>query len=161
MLASGVIEASLSPYSSPIVMAPTKYGRFRFYVDFLRLNEITEDSAQPLPVIHEVLKDLGEATIFSTLDLCSEYWQIPLTDRARNYTVFVTPDSRQYAFRVTPFRLQGAGRAGLEYLGYIITATHNKVKPEHVRAVLEAESHGPGRTLSLYCCLRVAKGIRS
>jgi hypothetical protein len=39
-----------------------------------------EDSAQPLPVIHEVLKNLPEAIIFSTLDLRSGYWQIPLTD---------------------------------------------------------------------------------
>jgi hypothetical protein len=88
MLASGVIEASSSPYSSPIVMAPKNDGKFRFCVDFRRLNGIMEDSAQPLPVIYEVLKDLGEATIFSTLNLRSGYWQIPLTDRAKKYTGF-------------------------------------------------------------------------
>jgi hypothetical protein len=44
------------------------------------------DSTQPLPVIHKVLKDLSNATIFSTLDLGSGYWQISLTDRAQKYT---------------------------------------------------------------------------
>jgi hypothetical protein len=48
-LASGVIEA-LSSYSSHI-MTPKKDGKFRFCVDFRRLNGITEDCAQPLPVI--------------------------------------------------------------------------------------------------------------
>jgi hypothetical protein len=77
MLASGIIETSSSPYSSPIVMAPKKDGKFRFCVDFRRLNSITEDSAQPLPVIQEVLKDLGEATVFFTLDLRSESRSTP------------------------------------------------------------------------------------
>jgi hypothetical protein len=64
MLASGIIEASISPYSSPMAMAPKKDGKFCFCVDFRRLNGIIEDSDQPLPVIHEVLNYLGKATIF-------------------------------------------------------------------------------------------------
>jgi hypothetical protein len=117
MLADGIIEATTSPYSSPIVMVAKKDGRYRFCVDYRRLNSITEDSAQPLPVIQEVLKDLGNATIFSTLDLCSGYWQIPLTERAKRYTAFVTPDCGQYAFRVTPFGLKGAGRTCTQLIG--------------------------------------------
>jgi hypothetical protein len=73
VLAYGIIEATSSPYSSPIVMVAKKDGRYRFCVDYQRLNRITEDSAQPLPVIHEVFKDLGNATMFSTLDLRSGY----------------------------------------------------------------------------------------
>jgi hypothetical protein len=49
-------------------------------------------------------------TIFSLLHLRSGYWQIPLTERAKRYTAFVTPDGGQYAFRVTSFGLKGAGR---------------------------------------------------
>jgi hypothetical protein len=80
-------------------MASKKDGKYRFCVDFQRLNSITEDSAQPLPVIHEILKNRGEATVFSTLDLWGGYWQIPLTERAKKYTAFVTPDGGQYAFK--------------------------------------------------------------
>jgi hypothetical protein len=122
MLASGIIKASSSPYSSPIVMAPKKNGKFRFCVDFRRLNGITEDCAQPLPVIHTVLKDLGEATIFSILDLRSGYWKIPLTDRAKKYTAFVTPDGGQYAFKVTLFGLQKAGRTCTQLVGREVLA---------------------------------------
>jgi hypothetical protein len=34
MLASGISDASSSPYSSPIVMAPKKNGKYRYCVDF-------------------------------------------------------------------------------------------------------------------------------
>jgi hypothetical protein len=122
MLASGVLKASSSPNSAPIVMVPKKDGKFRFCVDFRRLNGFAEDSAQPIPVIHEVLKDLGEATIFSTLDLRSGYWQIPLTDQAKKYTVFVTPDGGQYAFKVTPFGLQGVGKTCTQLVGQEVLA---------------------------------------
>jgi hypothetical protein len=73
MLADEIIEATSSPYSSSIVMVTKNDGRYRFCVDYRRLNSITEDSAQSLPVIHEVLKDLENATIFSTLDLRSGF----------------------------------------------------------------------------------------
>jgi hypothetical protein len=73
-------------------MAPKKYEKFYFCIDIRHFNGITEDSTQPLLVNNEVLKDLGEATIFSTLDIYSGNWQIPLTDHARKYTAFVTPN---------------------------------------------------------------------
>jgi hypothetical protein len=103
-------------------MAPKKDGKYRFCVDFRRLNSITEDSAQPLLVIDEVLQDLGEATVFSMLDLRSGYWQIPLTERVKKYTAFVTPDGGQYAFKVTPLGLQGVGRTCTQLVGQEVLA---------------------------------------
>jgi hypothetical protein len=89
MLAEGIIDVMSSPYFSPLVMVAKKDG-------------IMEDSAQPLPAIHEVLKDQGRATIFATLYLRYDYWQILLMDRAKKYTAFVTSDGDQYAFMVIP-----------------------------------------------------------
>ena len=37
-----VIEPSVSPYSSPIVLVPKKDGSVRFYIDFRKLNKVTE-----------------------------------------------------------------------------------------------------------------------
>ena len=61
MLADGLIEPSFSPYSSPIVMDKKKDGNFRFCIDFHRLNAITKDTAQNLPIIREVIKDIESA----------------------------------------------------------------------------------------------------
>jgi hypothetical protein len=131
MLADGIIEATSSPYSSPIVLVVKKVSRYHFCVDYRRLNSIMEDSAQPLPVIHEVLKDLGNATIFSTLNLRSGYWQIPLTERAKRYTAFVTPGGGQYAFRVTPFGLKGAGRTCTQLIGQEVLADFQQRSLSH------------------------------
>ena len=108
MLADGLIEPSFSPYSSSIVMDRKKDNKFRFCNDFRRLNAITEDTAQNLLVIREVIKDIGIAKIFTTLDLKHGYWQIPLTERAKSYTAFATPDGRLYQWRVMPFGLKNA-----------------------------------------------------
>lgn len=108
MLAAGVIAPCISEYSSPIVMAPKKDGQYRFCVDYRRLNGITEDSAQPIPRISDALRDLGDAIIFSTLDLKSGYWQVPMDQSSIKYTAFATPSGGAYAFQVMPFGLKGA-----------------------------------------------------
>ena len=108
MLADGLIEPSSSPYSSPIVMDRKKDGDFRFCNDFRRLNSITKDTAQNLAIIREVIKDIGSAKIFTTLDLKHGYWQIPLTERAKKLTAFATPDGGLYQWRVMPFGLKNA-----------------------------------------------------
>jgi hypothetical protein len=48
MLQAGVIEPSLSPWSSPIVLARKKGGQYRFYVDYRKLNGVTEKETYPL-----------------------------------------------------------------------------------------------------------------
>lgn len=86
MLSSGVIEPSISPYSSPPLIIESQNKKPRFCVDFRQLNEITESVYTTLPKINDTLKDLGTATIFSTIDLKSGYWQISLTDQAKPLT---------------------------------------------------------------------------
>ena len=108
MLADGLIEPSSSPYCSPIVMAKKKNGEYRFCIDFRRLNSITVSRAQNLPIIQEVVKDIGNAKVFTTLDLKSGYWQIKLTDRAKPYTAFSIPGGGLYQWRVMSFGLKNA-----------------------------------------------------
>ena len=108
MLRDGIIEPTYSEFSSAVVIVGKKDGDYRFCVDYRRLNEITFNAPQCLPRIHETLKDLGNARIFSTLDLKSSYWQIPMSPESRQYTAFTTPGGGQFKFLVMPFGLKNA-----------------------------------------------------
>ena len=108
MLADGIIEPTTSPWSSAITIATKQNGEHRFCIDFRRLNDQTVNAPQCLPRIHEILKDLGKAKVFTTLDLKSGYWQIPMAADAKKYTAFSAPSGGQYQFRVMPFGLKNA-----------------------------------------------------
>lgn len=108
MLARGIIEPSHSPYASPVVMVPKKDGELRFCVDYRKLNEITVSEPTPMPIITETLRDLGTAKYFSSLDLKSGYWQIPMDAKSKPFTAFTTPDGASYHFRFMPFGLKNA-----------------------------------------------------
>ena len=55
MLDLGVIEPSISPYSSTIVLVPKKDGSVRFCIDFRKLNKVTEFDAEPMPNMEEII----------------------------------------------------------------------------------------------------------
>ena len=49
MLNRGIIQPSVSPWASPVVLVKKKDNTDRFYVDFRRLNAVTQKYSYPLP----------------------------------------------------------------------------------------------------------------
>ncbi len=92
MLEQGVIQHSTSPWNSLLFLVPKKDGQFRPVIDFRKLNEVTEDDRYPLPVLSDLLMNLGQGnTIFSSLDLLFGYWQVHMAPEALAITAFSTP----------------------------------------------------------------------
>ena len=77
MLKEGIIEESSSPWSVPAVFVHKKTGDIRICVDYCELNKRTVKDAYLLPHPDEVQDQLA-GSIFSTLDLQSGYWQLPV-----------------------------------------------------------------------------------
>ena len=83
-----MIEPSKSPWACGVVMAKKKGGQLRFCCDFRYLNAVTIKDAYPIPRIDESLSKLGDAKFFTTLDLGSAFWQVPLRKQDREKTGF-------------------------------------------------------------------------
>ena len=92
MLDKGVIVPSKSPDSSPIVMIPKKDVTNRMCIDCRKLHEITTKDAYPLPRIGQTIDELQGAGYFSSPDLASDYWQVPVVEKDRHKTAFCTPE---------------------------------------------------------------------
>ncbi len=74
----------------------------------IKLNEINEGYRYPLPVLSDLLMSLGYCnTIFSSLDLLSGYWQVPMAPESRKMTAFSTSNGHFELLRV-PFGLKSA-----------------------------------------------------
>jgi ligand-binding sensor domain-containing protein len=66
-----------------MVLVKKKDGTVQFCTDYRRLNLLTKDEAAPLPRIQKVLRDFGTASMYSSLDLKSGYWQIPMDQASK------------------------------------------------------------------------------
>ena len=107
MLKAGVIEQSRSPWAFPVVIVRKKDGSQRFCVDYRRLNDITQKYQWNLPHIDDILARLGNSKYFTSLDLKSGYWQIPMDEKDKEKTAFISHKG-QFQFNKMPFGLCNA-----------------------------------------------------
>ena len=107
MKEKGIINLSTSPWASRIVLVKKKDGKLRFCIDYRKLNTITKRDVYPLPRIDDSLAALKRGIIFSTLDLHAGYWQIPMSEKDKDKTAFLTDDGL-FEFNVMPFGLTNA-----------------------------------------------------
>ena len=90
MIEAGLVEQGRGAWSFPVVLARKKNGDWRFCIDYRKLNHVTCKDAYPIPRIDESLDALGGSKWFTTLDLVSGYWQLPLSEDAKEKSAFVS-----------------------------------------------------------------------
>ena len=153
---AGVIERSLSPWASPVIVVPKKSAPDEppcrwLCMDYRKVNALQQEikrtdkgtgclSLYPLPKIDEMFSKLRGAAIFSTIDLRSGYYHIGLTRESRAKSAFVVPMGK-WQFKCTPFGLSqapayfqllidkvlmGCGEFAMGYLDDIIIFSKNE-----------------------------------
>ena len=136
------------------ILCRRKMDLFAFCVDYRKVNAITRKDAHPLPHIQDIFDSLSGAKIFSTLDLKSGYWQIPVHPEAIEKTAFVCHRGL-FEFTRMPFGLANApaefqrtmqtvhgkmlGRFAMVYLDDIVVYLQNKREHrEHNNLICDA-----------------------
>ncbi|OWZ06249.1 Gag-pol fusion protein [Phytophthora megakarya] len=107
MLHDGVVEESHGAWGFPVVLVKKKDGSVRFCIDYRMLNAVTKRDVYPLPRIDDTLDQLHGSRRFTSLDLHSGYWQVPVAAKDRDKTGFVTRRGL-YRFVRMPFGLANA-----------------------------------------------------
>lgn len=92
MLQHGIAEPSTSSWSSPCLLVEKSDHTPRFCTDLRKVNSVTKPDCHPLPRLDDCIDRVGSAMFVTKLDLLKGYWQVPLTERAREISAFVTPD---------------------------------------------------------------------
>ena len=101
------IEPSQSEWSSPCILVPKSDGTFRMCTDYRKVNSVTKTDTFPIPRIDDCIDNIGHAKYVTKFDLLKGFWQIPLTDRAKEISAFVTPDGL-YQYKVMPFGMKNS-----------------------------------------------------
>ena len=108
MLDAGVIWLSNSPWCNAVVLVRKKDGSLRFCIDFRKLNSLTVKDSHPLPCICETLESLTGAAHYSTFDMNSGFWQVPMDEKSKQYTAFTLGSMGLYEYESMPFGLCNA-----------------------------------------------------
>lgn len=107
LLKNKLIEESYSPFAAPVTLAYKKEeGRkSRLCIDFRDLNKIVVPQSQPFPLIEDLMVKTRNCKFFSTLDINSAFWSIPLKVEDRKKTAFVTQENH-FQWTCLPFGLK-------------------------------------------------------
>lgn len=106
-LAKNFIRHSKSPAGAPILFVKKKDGSLRMCVDYRGLNKITIKNRYPLPLISGLLEQLGQAKIYTKVDLRGAYNLVRIKEGDEWKTAFRTRYGH-FEYNVMPFGLTNA-----------------------------------------------------
>ncbi|KAL4038168.1 hypothetical protein IC575_001775 [Cucumis melo] len=153
LLDKGFIRPSVSPWGAPVLFVKKKDGSMCLCIDYRELNKVTIKNKYPLPRIDDLFDQLQGNTVFSKIDLLSQYHQLRIKDSDVSKTAFRSRYGH-CEFIVMSFGLKNAptvfmdlmNRVFREFLGTFVIVfiddilIYSKTEvehEEHLRMVLE------------------------
>jgi len=90
MLGKGFIQSSQSPAGAPVLFTKKKDSTLQLYVDFRNLNKLTRKDWYPIPLVTNLLDQLGSAKVYTKLDLHAGYYNVCIATGHEWKTAFHT-----------------------------------------------------------------------
>ncbi len=101
------MRPSNSKYACRVTLPIKKDENRRFCGDYRPLNAQTCRDLFPMPLVEDVIDQLGKSTWFTALDLQSGFWQIQMAPEDMKKTALITKTGL-YDWTVMPFGLKNA-----------------------------------------------------
>lgn len=108
-------------FPSFLVEKPMKADRkrsWRLVCDMRKMNSLVDQISYPIPRMEEIYSQLGDATVYSVVDLYNGFWQLPLEEESRKFCVFAALN-KKYAYKRL---VQGLKNAPAHYTRVMATA---------------------------------------
>jgi len=103
------MKNSDSEYACKVSLPIKRDGNKQFYGDYRPLNMQTRRDSFPMPLINDVLSQMGSSQWFSALHLQSNFWHIQMSrDDVKKTTIIIK--SSLYDWNVMSFGLKNATR---------------------------------------------------
>ena len=83
LLDDNFIQPSKSVWSSPCILVSKPDMSYRLCTDYRKVNNVTKTDSFPIPRIENCIDKIGNANYITKFDLLKGFWQIPLTERAK------------------------------------------------------------------------------
>ncbi|HCK04385.1 MAG TPA: hypothetical protein DHV86_06465, partial [Methylophilaceae bacterium] len=111
MVNNEIISSSDADAWSQVMLTPKPNMKWRFAIDFRRLNETLLKKGFPIPRIKEIIDQIAsrKPNVFGKMDLTHGYHQIPIDEECRDYTTFITSRGL-YKWNRLPMGLTNAGQ---------------------------------------------------
>ena len=167
LLEKDIIRPCNSTYSAPIWPVRKPNGKWRLTIDYRKLNKTMPLSRWPMARVQQDLARAREAQLFSTLDVASGFWTIPVAPEDQHKLAF-TFANRQYTFKRCPFGLanspaefniflhkacpDAAERGNVIYVDDILI--RSRTFPQHLEEIehVLGQLTGAGAKISLLKC---------
>jgi len=103
----GKMKPNNSEYTCQVTLPMKKDGSRCFCGDYRPLNTQTRWDSFLMPLVDDVINQLGKSSWFTALDLQSSFWQIRMALEDMKKTILITK-TKLYDWTVMPFGLNNA-----------------------------------------------------
>ena len=118
-----ILRRCSSQWNSRLVMVRKKTAdgtvKYRATVDLRPLNAVTEDYYYQLPHISNSLETLQKSKWFTTLDVKSSFYHIPIAEESQEKTAF-TFEGTQYCYRRLPMGAKNSSAVFQEFIDSVV-----------------------------------------
>ena len=124
LLEKGIIGKAEGPtdFVSPVLFVPKPHNpkELRMCVDFRRLNAVSKRDFHSLPDIRELHDKMRGCRYFTTLDLTSGFWALPVAPEDRHKTAFRGPSGEVYVWHRAPMGLTNSPAAFQRFMMHVM-----------------------------------------